>query len=101
MALKERDKTMPDVPTLMEQGVDFYTWGSVKGVAAPPNTPKEIIEYYEDLFKKICEDPDFIKSMTDMLQPVNYQNAEDFGKFMREMYDDYGELIDKLGLAKK
>lgn len=98
IATPERDPSLPNVPTLKEQGVNFYTWGSVKGIAVPKNTPKEIVDYYGDLFKKICEDPDFKKSMQDMLQPVQYQGPEEFGKFMKQAYDDYGKLIKDLKL---
>jgi tripartite-type tricarboxylate transporter receptor subunit TctC len=101
IATPERDPAMPNIPTLKEQGINFYTWGSVKGMAVAKNTPPEIIAYYEDLFKKICDDPDFKKSMQDMLQPVQYQNAADFGKFMKQAFDDYGKTIKELGLDKK
>lgn len=101
IATPERDPALPNIPTLKEQGVNFYTWGSVKGIAAPKNTPKEVIDYYSDLFKKISEDPDFKKAMQDMLQPVQYQNAEQFGAFIKQAYDDYGKLVKDLGLDKK
>lgn len=97
----ERDPYLKDVPTLIEQGINLHVWGSVKGVAAPAGTPKEIISYYSDLFKKISEDADFKKAMTDMGQPVMYQNTDDFAKFMKTAYDDYGKLIKDLGLAQK
>lgn len=101
IATPERDPALPDVPTLKEQGINFYTWGSVKGIAAPKGTSKEIVDYYSDLFKKISDDPDYKKIMADMLQPVQYQNAADFGKFMRQASDDYAKLIKELGLDKK
>ena len=101
IATPERDKALPDVPTIKEQGINFYTWGSVKGIAVPQGTPKEIIAYYEGLFKKICEDPDFKKTMQDMLQPIDYMNSEDFIKFSKQAYDDYGKLVKELGLDKK
>ena len=101
IATPERDPALPDVPTLKEQGINFYTWGSVKGIAAPKNTPKEIVDYYSDLFKKITDDPDFKKIMADMAQPVQYQNAADFTKFFKEAYDDYGKMVKDLGLDKK
>ncbi len=101
IATPERDPSLPNVPTLKEQGINFYTWGSVKGIAVAKGTPKEIIDYYSDLFKKICEDPDFKKAMQDMLQPVQYQNADDFGKFMKQAFNDYGKLVKDLGLDKK
>ena len=101
IATPDRDPSLPNVPTLKEQGINFYTWGSVKGIAVAKGTSPEIIAYYSDLFKKICDDPDFKKAMQDMLQPVQYQNAEDYGKFMKQAFNDYGKLVKELGLEKK
>lgn len=100
IATPERDPILPDVPTLKEQGINFSTWGSPKGVAAPKGTPKEIVDYYSDLLKKISDDPEYKKAMADMGQPVQYQNAADFSKFMRAAYDDYTRLINELGFEK-
>ena len=101
IATPDRDPSMPNVPTLKEQGINFYTWGSVKGIAAPKGTSPEIIAYYSDLFKKITEDPDFKKIMADLVQPVQYQNSTDFAAFMKQAYGDYGTLVKELGLDKK
>ena len=101
IATPERDPSLPDVPTLIEQGIKFHTWGSVKGIAVPKNTPKEIVAYYADVFKKITSDPDFKKSMQDISQPVLYLGPEDFDKFMHRAYDDYGKLVKQLGLEQK
>ncbi len=101
IATPERDPALPNVPTLKEQGINFYTWGSVKGMAAPKGTPPEIIAYYSDLFKKISEDPDFKKIMADLVQPIQYQNATEYAAFMKQAYGDYGKLVKDLGLEKK
>ncbi|MCX7780417.1 MAG: tripartite tricarboxylate transporter substrate binding protein [Negativicutes bacterium] len=101
IATPERDPAMPDVPTLREQGINFHTWGSVKGVAAPKGTPKEIVDYYADVLKKVAEDPDFKKAMADMYQPIMYQGPEEFGKFMHQASDDYAKLVKELGLDKQ
>lgn len=101
IALPERDPALPNVPTLKEQGIDVYTWGSVKGVGLPKNAPKEVVDYYADLFKKICDDPDFKKACEDMLQPAQYQNPEEFAKFLKQVTDDYGTLIKSLGIEKQ
>lgn len=100
IATPERDPSLPNIPTLKEQGLNFYTWGSVKGVGAPKGTSKEIVDYYADVLKKISEDPDFKKIMQDMLQPIQYQGPEEFGKFMRQASDDYAKLTKELGLDK-
>lgn len=101
IASTERDKILPDVPTLKEQGYNVAATGTMKGIALPPGTPKEIIDYYADLFKKICEDPEFIKTMGNMMQPVNYQGPADFAKTTRQEFDNYGKMAKEFGLEYK
>lgn len=98
VATPERDPAVPDIPTLREQGVPFHTWGSVKGVAVPTKTPDTIVAYYEGLFKKIAEDPDFVKAMGELVQPVQYLNAKEYEAFMKQAYADYGQTIKELGI---
>lgn len=98
VATPDRDPSMPDVPTLKEQGINFHTWGSVKGIAVAKGTPPEVIAYYEEVFKQISEDPDFKKAMADLLQPVQYQNAKDFDAFMKSASKDYADLIKTLDI---
>ncbi len=99
IALPERDPSLPDIPTLKEQGINVSTWGSVKGVGAPAGTPKEVVVYLETTLKKICEDPEFKKTMADLNQPVMYLNGADFGKFLQEAHADYGRLIKELNIT--
>ncbi|MEW6669322.1 MAG: tripartite tricarboxylate transporter substrate binding protein [Thermodesulfobacteriota bacterium] len=98
VALPQRDSSMPDVPTLKEQGIDVYTWGSVKGVAVPLKTPPEIIRYLSAAFKKVSEDPDYKKAMAAMVQPIDYLDTKEWTEFMRRAYKDYGDLIKELDI---
>jgi tripartite-type tricarboxylate transporter receptor subunit TctC len=99
VALPERDPSLPNVPTLKEEGVDVYTWGSIKGVAAPAATPKEVVAYLESTFKKVCEDAEFKKIMADLDQPIMYQDSAAFTKFLQQAYGDYGKLIKDLNIT--
>ena len=98
VALPQRDPTLPDVPTLRELGFDVATWGSIKGVAAPAGTPKEVVAYIDDTIKKICNDPEFLKLMASINQPVLYLGSDDFGKFMKQATADYAKLIKDLNI---
>ena len=98
VALDMRDKALPDVPTLKEQGINVSTWGSVKGVAVPNGTPPEIVEYLASTLKKVCDDKDFQEMMTQMGQPINYLNSKDWAAFMQTAYKDYGDLIKELDI---
>jgi len=98
VVLPQRDPTLPDVPTLKEQGINVATWGSIKGLAAPAGTPKEVIKYIEGNIRKICSDPEFKKTMANLNQPIMYQGSEDFAKFMRQATADYAKLIKELNI---
>ena len=98
VALDKRDGALPNVPTLKEQGIDVSTWGSVKGVAVPAGTPPEIIAYLDSTLKKVCQDKDFIKTITQLGQPVDYLNTKDWAAFIPMAFKDYGALIQELGI---
>lgn len=101
VASKVRDQFMPNVKTLIESGVNFSSWGVIKAVVVAPGTPKEIVTYYEDLFKKITNDEEFKKIMKDMYQPINYMGTEEFTKFFKEVYNDYGKLAKEFKVGSK
>ncbi len=98
VALDSRDPALPDVPTFKELGYPVVSAGSVKGVAAPKGTPPEVIRYLAERFKKVCEDQEFIKSMKDIGQPVMYLGPEDFGKYLKEGFDEFGRLIKEFNI---
>lgn len=98
VALDRRDPTLPNVPTLKEQGIDVATWGSVKGVAVPNGTPPEVVEYLASTLKKVCEDKDFKKTMAQIGQPIDYLGPKEWAAFLQQAYKDYGDLIKELGI---
>ena len=99
VVLPQRDPTLPNVPTLKEQGIDVATWGSIKGVAAPAGTPADVVKYIEGTIRKICNDPDFKKTMANLDQPIMFQGSQDFAKFMRQATADYAKLIKQLNIT--
>jgi tripartite-type tricarboxylate transporter receptor subunit TctC len=98
VALEQRDPSIPDVPTFREAGYDVVTAGSVKGVAAPKGTPKEVIAYLEKKFKEVADDPEFKKIMSDLGQPVMYQGAAEYKVWFKQAYDQFGSLYKTLGI---
>lgn len=101
VALETRDATLPDVPTCKEQGYDVVTAGSVKGLAAPKGTPKEVVAALESRLQKISVDPEFKKIMVDLGQPVNYLPGAEYRTWLKAEYGKYGSLIKTLGIETK
>jgi tripartite-type tricarboxylate transporter receptor subunit TctC len=98
VALEQRDSAIPDVPTFKELGYNVVTVGSVKGVAGPKGTPPEVIQYLSERFKKVCDDPEFVKAMKDIGQPVMYLGPTDFGKYLQAGFEEYGKLIKEFNI---
>jgi len=101
VAFDDRDPSVPDIPIFKELGYNVVTAGSVKGVAAPKDTPKEIVAYLEGKFKAIAADAEFQKMMKDLGQPVLYQDAKTYDTWFKAAYDQYGGLIKRLGIEAK
>jgi tripartite-type tricarboxylate transporter receptor subunit TctC len=101
VCLKERDPFIPDVPTFMEQGVNAWTMGAIRGVAVPKGTPDSVITYLESTFKKLAEDPEFVETMKNIAHPVVYRDRQTLFKNVSDGYDVYGKLIDQLGLKQQ
>jgi tripartite-type tricarboxylate transporter receptor subunit TctC len=101
VAFEKWDPAVADVPTFKEQGYDIVTAGSVKGIAAPKATPKEIVGYLEKKFKEVADDSDFQKIMKDIGQPVLYMTAAEYAPWLKATYDQAGTLIKTLGIEIK
>jgi len=101
VAFDDRDPSVPDIPIFKELGYNVVTAGSVKGVAAPKDTPKDIVAYLEGKFKAIAADAEFQKMMKDLGQPVLYQDAKTYDTWFKAAYDQYGSLIKRLGIEAK
>ena len=62
VCLPERDPSIPDIPTFIEQGVNVTTMGAIRGIGVPKGTPDAVIDYLESSFKKVTLEPEFAVS---------------------------------------
>ena len=97
---EERLDLMPDVPTLIEEDIDF-TMGAWRGLGVPEGTDEERIETLHDTFQQVFEDEEFQDFMEENGFGLIYRDTEEFGEFMGESYEEFGELIDELGLDEE
>jgi len=99
IAAPKRFPAIPDIPTFKELGYDVAV-ESLKGIAAPKGTPKEIIKKLHDRFKKCLDDPQMKKLMHSVQLDIVYQGPEEYRRTIRDYYFTYGEILKKMGLAK-
>ena len=97
----ERLADYPDVPTLIELGIDIGAEvSSSRGVAVPKNTPQEIIDYLHDQLKKATEEPEYIEKMNQSGLTIRYRSAEEFKEFIEEQNNFYESMVNNLRLGK-
>lgn len=96
----ERISQYPDVPTAKEMGYnfDFEVW---KFIAAPKDTPDEIIDYLYDGFNNILSDPE-IKNLLEEggSEMMDHNTPKDVEEKLMNNVEQTGKLLDELGLSQ-
>ncbi len=50
---ERRLPSLPNVPTLKEQGINIPTLVQARGILAPPGVPLEVVQYWENLLRRL------------------------------------------------
>jgi tripartite-type tricarboxylate transporter receptor subunit TctC len=76
----KRIGSLPDVPTLKEQGLDveFYLW---VGMFAPKGTPEAIVQKLRTVAGQAIASPQFKTAVTNLGDEIHYLDGPDFQKF--------------------
>ncbi len=81
----ERLEAFPEVPTFTELGMsgleNEFMW---RGFALKQGTPHEVVEWYDDLFKKVTADEDWISFWSKGGLDVTYIAEPEFSKLVQE-----------------
>jgi tripartite-type tricarboxylate transporter receptor subunit TctC len=91
-----RTPSLPDVPTMREQGfdVEFYIWA---GVFAPAGLPPDVRERITAAVRQSAQDPEFVKALANVNTPVNFKEGRDFDQFLDTDTRRLAEVVRKMG----
>jgi len=90
---EERSPLLPDIPTLIEQGIDF-SYPKFYCIAFPKETSEEIVQKFSDAVKKVVENPAYQEEVKKLFFTPHYLNSEEAivligkTKLMFEKYKD-------------
>lgn len=94
----KRHPTLPDVPTMIEQGFAGFDLGSWYAIWAPAKTPAAIIERLNAELVAIARMPD-VKARFDALgTDLELLSAEEFRVFSKKEFDRWGAIARKAGI---
>jgi putative tricarboxylic transport membrane protein len=89
---KDRLASLPDVPTLKEQGIDA-AFGLFRGIAMPGNMDPKVVAYVEDVLKKVSESAQWNKYCEDNQLVKAYLPAAEFKAYLDEQAPIYEEVL--------
>ncbi|ALS76444.1 ABC transporter substrate-binding protein [Planococcus rifietoensis] len=94
----ERSDLLPDVPTFNESGVEINTTGTWRGLTVPAETPDEVVATLEEAFMEAAQEEEFLEFMENNGLGIRMLDSQEFGDFMAENEEDYGQIIGDLGI---
>ncbi len=93
-----RSSVTPELPTIAESGVPgfrFYGWN---GVIAPRGTWRPIVLKFNRVMNEVLATPELKKLYFDLGEEPAGGSPEDFGKLIREDYENFGKLVTMAGV---
>lgn len=90
----KRSVSLPDVPTLDEQGLRGFELTQWQGVVVPAGTPRAIVDKLHDAIVKALQMPDVIERLsTQGGNELVGSTPEQFGQKIRSDLAKYGKLV--------
>lgn len=94
----ERTDFLPDVPTLREAGIPDFQEVAWYGVAAPANTPKEIIDSLQRAMADYLHQPEVTQKLAEMGAMVVGSTPEQAVQRVKSDMGHFGQLVQEIGL---
>lgn len=96
--MAERMRTMPNLPTMQEQGMrgyECYTWNAI---LAPANTPPPVVERLNGAMQTAMKDPAVIKRLQDVgVDPTPGRGPKETSAFMQAELAKWAPIIKASG----
>lgn len=96
-----RFETMPDVPTLKEQGIQTTPFQMWRGVALPKGTPADAVAYWQGVMEKVAGSKAFKDYISANVATEHVLPGRDFAGFLEQQERLYRDMLDRLGQLPK
>lgn len=97
---EKRNPLLPDVPTCKESGYNIFrtTYTVIMG---PKALPADVVTTFQNAYKKVSEDPDFLKYMNSIGVKVKYEGTVDLRKRLWNDYKGNKDIFERIGVKQK
>ena len=94
---EKRLASMPNVPTIKEQGIDVPLIPQARGLVAPPAAPKEVVQYWEGVFDAFVKTPTWKQYVEQNQFEDGYLKGPALNKFIDALKDQMREVLKEAG----
>lgn len=94
----KRHPTLPDVPTMIEQGFPGFDLGSWYAIWAPAKTPAAIVERLNAELVAIARHPDTKARFDSLGTDIETLSADEFRTFSKKEFDRWGAIARQAGI---
>lgn len=94
----KRSPIVPDIPTILEQGVDGFDMTNWYGLLVRGGTPAAIIDKLQKNIATVFSSPDVVKQMADQAMSVEASTPEAFAAFLKVEMAKYEKVIKAAGI---
>lgn len=89
----QRDRTLPDVPTVSESGVPDYEAINLLGLIAPSETPANVIDKLSRAMQQVLQDPKVVARFADLGTEARFTSPDAFRDIMARQADTWIPVI--------
>jgi tripartite-type tricarboxylate transporter receptor subunit TctC len=93
-----RSKSLPDVPTAIESGVDGFDYAATIGLVAPAGTPQAIIARLEAAAERAVHDPIVAARISSLGMAERAKGTEEYANFIKQDYERFRSVVQELKL---
>jgi tripartite-type tricarboxylate transporter receptor subunit TctC len=92
---QQRVKSIPEVPTMKEAGMDVEN-GMWLGIVAPRKTPAPIVQKLREVTAKVVKDPVYIEAVRALGEEVRSMDGSELAKYWDQESVDISKLLTQL-----
>ena len=90
------DKSWADIPTCKSQGLNIE-YVMLRGVFMPAGVPKDAVDFYVELFKKVRATPEWAQLMRDGAFNQSFMTGADYAKWVENEEKRHRDLMKEAG----
>lgn len=95
----QRSKSLPQVPTLSEAGLDGVEITTWYGMIGPAGLPPDVVDALNAAMADITAMPDVVERMAQLGTTPDHMPSKQFTTFVHDEFDKFEEVVRKNGLT--